>query len=143
MRRREFLKTSATVAAAATLPAVSFAVPSSVESPRVVLPINRNWRYKPSRVAGAEAVSFDDSKFERIVIPHTNVKMPWHNFDDKMYEFVSTYRRRFKTPAAAKGKRVFIDFEGAMTASTVYINGQNLGEHKGGLRRSPSSLRSI
>jgi beta-galactosidase len=132
MRRREFLKTSATAAAAATLPAVSFAEPTSVESPRTILPINRNWRYKPSKVAGAEAVSFDDAKFERIVIPHTNIKMPWHNFDDKMYEFVSTYRRRFKTPAAAKGKRVFVDFEGAMTASTVYINGHNLGEYKGG-----------
>jgi beta-galactosidase len=132
MRRREFLKTSATVAAAATLPAVSFAAPTSVESPRTILPINRNWRYHPSKVAGAEAPAFDDAKFERIVIPHTNVKMPWHNFDDKMYEFVSTYRRRFKYPAAAKGKRVFVDFEGAMTASTVYINGHNLGEYKGG-----------
>ncbi|MBB5058420.1 beta-galactosidase [Granulicella aggregans] len=132
MRRREFLKTSATVAAATTLPAVAFAAPASMENPRTVLPINRNWRYHPTKVSGADAPSFDDSKFERIVIPHTNVKMPWHNFDDKMYEFVSTYRRRFKTPAAAKGKRVFIDFEGAMTASTVYINGHNLGEYKGG-----------
>ena len=42
--------------------------------------------------------------------------LPWHSFDDKDYEFVSTYRRRFSTPAAAKGKRVFVDFEGAMTA---------------------------
>ena len=131
MRRREFLKTSATVAAAATLPAVSFAAPADA-SPRTILPVNRGWRYHPSKVSGAEAPSFDDAKFERIVIPHTNIKMPWHNFDDKMYEFVSTYRRRFKTPAAAKGKRIFVDFEGAMTASTVYINGHNLGEYKGG-----------
>jgi beta-galactosidase len=132
MRRREFLKTSATVAAATTLPAVAFAAPALMESPRTVLAINRNWRYHPTKVSGAETPAFDDSKFERIVIPHTNIKMPWHNFDDKMYEFVSTYRRRFKTPAAAKGKRVFVDFEGAMTASTVYINGHNLGEYKGG-----------
>ena len=132
MRRREFLKTSATVAAAATLPAVSLAAPAPEEHARVVLPINRNWRYHPSKVSGAEAPAFDDAKFERIVIPHTNIKMPWHNFDDKIYEFVSTYRRKFKYPAAAKGKRVFVDFEGAMTASTVYINGHNLGEYKGG-----------
>ena len=109
MRRREFLKTSCTIAAAATLPAtvtsaVAFAAPSDEGGPRVVLPINRNWRYHPSKVAGAEAVAFDDAKFERVVIPHTNVTMPWHNFDDHMYEFISTYRRRFKYPAAAKGK---------------------------------------
>ncbi len=67
-----------------------------------------------------------------MVIPHTNVTLPWHNFDDKAYEFISTYRRRFKYPAAAKGKRVFVDFEGVMTASTVWINGVALGEYKGG-----------
>ena len=55
-----------------------------------------------------------------------------HNFDDKEYEFVSTYRRRFKLPQAAAGKRVFIDFEGAMTASNAWINGVHLGEYKGG-----------
>ncbi len=32
----------------------------------------------------------------------------------------------------ARGKRVFVDFEGAMTASTVWINGERLGEYKGG-----------
>ncbi len=30
------------------------------------------------------------------------------------------------------GKRVFVDFEGVMTASTVYLNGHKLGEYKGG-----------
>src|SRR6185312_15750034 len=38
----------------------------------------------------------------------------------------------FRLPASARGKRVFIDFEGAMTASTVWINGHSLGEYKGG-----------
>jgi len=41
-------------------------------------------------------------------------------------------RRRFKLPAEARGKRVFVDFEGVMTASTVWINGVRLGEYKGG-----------
>src|SRR5206468_4437729 len=76
--------------------------------------------------------SFDDSKFDQIVIPHTNVPLPWHGFDEKSYEFVSLYRRRFKLPPAAKGKHVFVDFEGVMTASTVWINGTRLGEYKGG-----------
>jgi len=39
---------------------------------------------------------FDDSGFERVVIPHTNVRLPWHSFEDRTYEFVSIYRRRFK-----------------------------------------------
>src|SRR5439155_3647646 len=99
---------------------------------RVSIPINRGWRYSPGKVEGAETFDFDDSAFEQVVIPHINVLLPWHSFDDKTYEFVSTYRRRFKTPRGSEGKRVFVDFEGAMTASTIWINGVSLGEYRGG-----------
>lgn len=94
--------------------------------------MNRKWRYSRSFVEGGHAKDFDDSAFERVVIPHTNVPLPWHGFDEKTYEFVSLYRRRFKLPPEASGKRVFVDFEGVMTASTVWINGERLGEYKGG-----------
>ena len=99
---------------------------------RMVLPLNRNWRYSSTVVEGAHGREFDDSAFERVVIPHTNIRLPWHSFDDKSYEFVSLYRRRFKLPPEARGKHVFVDFEGVMTASTVWINGVRLGEYKGG-----------
>ncbi len=132
MDRRDFLKTTSTLLAASALPAVPALAAPSAAAGRTVLPFNRDWRYHPSKVEGAQAADFNDGAFEQIVIPHTNVKLPWHNFDDKTYEFVSTYRRRFKTPPEAQGRRVFVDFEGAMTASTVWINGVSLGEYKGG-----------
>jgi beta-galactosidase len=66
------------------------------------------------------------------VLPHTNKMLPWHGFDDAEYEFISTYRRHFRVPSGARGNCVFVDFEGAMTASTVWINGHCLGEYKGG-----------
>ena len=131
MQRRDFLKTAGTLIAATTVPATALAADPAPTS-RTILPMNRNWRYHPAQVAGAHLPTFDDSAFETVVIPHTNVKLPWHNFDDKSYEFVSTYRRRFNLPAEARDKRVFVDFEGAMTASTVWINGMPLGEYKGG-----------
>ena len=137
MERRDFLKTTSTVIAGATLaPGVLATNPAhpagAAPEGRLVIPINRNWRYSKSVVEGAHRKEFDDSSFDRVVIPHTNVKLPWHSFDDKEYEFVSLYRRRFRLPAEAKGKRVFVDFEGVMTASTVWINGVRLGEYKGG-----------
>src|SRR5262245_3683703 len=137
MDRRAFIKTTSTVIAGATLASEALAAgagnpaSSSVEG-RLLFPINRNWRYSPKFVEGGHGKDFDDSKFERIVIPHTNARLPWHSFDDKGYEFVSLYRRKFKLPAGARGKHVFVDFEGAMTASTVWINGKRLGEYKGG-----------
>jgi beta-galactosidase len=132
MQRREFLKFTGTALAASALTSTSSFAFDTKTTARTVLPMNRKWRFHPAKVEGAELVSFNDAAFETVVIPHTNVVLPWHNFDDKDYEFISTYRRRFRTPAAAAGKRVFVDFEGAMTASTVWINGVPLGEYKGG-----------
>jgi beta-galactosidase len=135
MDRRNFLKSTGTLIAGATIARTPFANATPDANPaegRLVLPMNRNWRYSRTVPEGSHARDFDDSSYERIAIPHTNVKLPWHSFDEKTYEFVSSYRRRFKLPPEARGKHVFVDFEGAMTASTVYINGTRLGEYKGG-----------
>src|SRR5258708_18273051 len=136
MDRRNFLKNTGTLIAGATLVphALSRASESTASNTagRLVLPMNRNWRYSSRSAEGAHSKDFDDSGFERVVIPHTNVRLPWHGFDEKIYEFVSIYRRHFKLPEDARGKRVFVDFEGAMTASTVWINGTRVGEYRGG-----------
>ena len=132
MIRRDFIKTAGAVMASSTLSASPLLAEEPIAQGRLILPINRNWRYHPEKVAGAESADFDDTKFQRVVIPHTNIELPWHNFDDKDYEFVSTYRRRFRYPKEAEGKRVFVDFEGVMTASTVWINGVLLGDYRGG-----------
>jgi len=135
MDRRDFIKTTGTLLASAALATKNrkvFAQAASPNLPLKLLPINRGWRYSPRFVEGGHNPDFDDSRFDRVAIPHTNIRLPWHGFDDKSYEFVSLYRRRFKLPAEARGQRVFIDFEGVMTASTVWMNGQHLGEYKGG-----------
>jgi beta-galactosidase len=135
MDRRKFLKSTGTFIAGATIARSAFASARGESSPamgRLVLPINRNWRYSPTVAPGAHERTFDDSGFDHIIVPHTNARVPWHSFDEKIYEFVSCYRRRFKLPAEARGHHVFVDFEGVMTASTVWINGTRLGEYKGG-----------
>ena len=145
MDRRDFLKTGTAAAATAfTSSALGQTKPEGdagsiyhnlePATGRLILPINRNWRFSPTEAANPDAHTraYDDSHFDQVVIPHTNIKMPWHSFDEKSYQFISLYRRKFKLPAEAKDKRVFVDFEGAMTASTVWINGTKLGEYKGG-----------
>jgi len=137
MDRRRFLKATGTlIAATSVAPSMpGESLESSTEansSGRVVLPLNRNWRYSPHTTPAARVPEFDDSSFEQIVVPHTNLRVPWHSFDEKSYEFVSIYRRRFRLPAGTRGRRVFVDFEGVMTASTVWLNGVQLGEYKGG-----------
>src|SRR5258708_814561 len=136
MDRRDFLKNTGALVASGLIGNSVLTETLSAENTtpggRLVLPINRNWRFHADVLEGFQAPGFDDSNFERVAIPHTNKRLPWHSFNEKSYEFVSAYRRKFKLPPEAKDKHVFVDFEGAMTASTVWVNGQKLGEYKGG-----------
>jgi beta-galactosidase len=132
MDRRDFLKRTGTLIATATLVPSAFARDQGAAEGRLVLPMNRSWLYSRKVVEGAHLKDFDDSGYERVVVPHTNVRVPWHSFDEKTYEFVSSYRRHFKLPPQARGRHIFIDFEGVMTASTVWMNGTRIGEYKGG-----------
>jgi beta-galactosidase len=134
--RRTFLRTTSTLVAATTLARGTAAKPIATAAPsaagRLVLPLNRNWRYSRRQVPGVQAKDFDDSGFERVVVPHTNIRVPWSSFDERSYQFVSVYRRRFTLPPVARGRHVFVDFEGVMAASTVWLNGTRLGEYRGG-----------
>jgi beta-galactosidase len=136
MDRRDFIRTTGTFIAGASLASHALAgdaEAASTNTPgRLVLPMNRNWLYSSKFTEAASEKNFDDASFERVVVPHTNVRLPWHGFDEKRYELVSIYRRHFKLPTEARGKHIFVHFEGVMTASTVWLNGHRLGEYKGG-----------
>lgn len=95
---------------------------------RKTLLFNDNWLFRPE-IADTDA---PDSSFEAITLPHSNATLPWHNFDDQEYQFVSTYRKRFSLPEPLNGRRLYIDFDGAMIASTVQINDHTFPEYRGG-----------
>ena len=114
MDRRAFILGSA----AAHVLTAQTRTPSSPGPDRRVYELNRGWLY------GEPA--------EKVTLPHANVRLPWHSFDEKAFQFVSVYRRHFQALAGWKGKRVFVDFGGAMTAATVTVNGHKFPEYKGG-----------
>jgi beta-galactosidase len=114
------------------MPTLSAAETNESPSARRIYRMNRDWLFGGRKTADATAVNFDDSSFSKVTLPHSNVMLPWHSFDDRAYEHVSVYRRHFKVPKSAQGKRIFVDFEGAMTASTVAINGHKFEEFRGG-----------
>ena len=77
MDRRKFLRQSGTLIAGAAL--APYALPeggaqssATAAAGRLVLPMNRKWRYSRRFVEGGHAKEFDDSGFDRVVIPHTN-----------------------------------------------------------------------
>src|SRR3954468_7925544 len=134
--RRDFIKASGTGLICLTLPnklCAQAMAQGSATSLRQVFPLNHRWLYSDKVVPNGTSAAFDDSRFARVTIPHTNKMLPWHGFDDKEFQLVSLYRRHFKLPAELeRGRRVFIDFGGVMTAATATINGRRLGEYRGG-----------
>lgn len=135
LNRRSFIQTGSAgligFASLSKLTSFVFASDDSASSRRVYS-LNHNWLFMEKNLPNATQPRFNDFAFKRVTIPHTNKILPWHGFDDKEYEFGSIYRRHFRLPPELQGRRVFIDFGGVMTASTVWINGQKLGEYRGG-----------
>lgn len=95
---------------------------------RSIFPFNDGWLFASADLA----TNAPDSQFEPVTLPHTNKILPYHNFDNAAYQFISTYRKRFTLPEPRNGRRIFIDFEGAMIASEVSLNGAKLGDYEGG-----------
>lgn len=98
---------------------------------REILNLNVNWHYKNN--FSDEDISFNDlSIYEKIYLPHTNIEVPYNYFDDKIYQFISCYKKELIISEVYRNKRLFIDFDGVMTYCKVYFNGKYIGEHKGG-----------
>ena len=99
---------------------------------REMFPICQNWLFRPGFQSSWVQGECRESEFEKVTLPHTALRVPYSGFDEGLYQGVFCYRRRFRLPERCGGKRVSVDFEGAMTAAKVYLNGRLLGEHCGG-----------
>lgn len=94
--------------------------------------LNHHWRYIPEFSVEHMGKSCDESGFCDVNIPHTNLELPYCGFDEKSYQFISSYRKTFIVPPEHNKRRVFVDFAGVMIYAEVYINGHKIGSNKGG-----------
>lgn len=99
---------------------------------RNVMNINNDWLYREKFEPHHISPVCNEADFEQVQLPHANKETPYNYFDEKMYQFVSCYRKHIFLGRGYQGKRLFIDFEGVMTYAKCYFNGEMVGEHKGG-----------
>jgi len=97
---------------------------------------NDGWKFTKHdagapKIKGAQKVSFDDSAWESINLPHDwAILGPFTEEVDSAegrlpFPGVGWYRKTFKAPA--KGKHVFVEFDGVMKDAQVWLNGKKLG----------------
>ena len=102
---------------------------------RVVCTINDGWKFTKGSPFEAQLTGCDDSSWETVNIPHT-----WNDkdADDEtpgFYRGPVWYRKQLFIDKSQEGRRAVIYFEGANQEVRFYLNGQFVGEHKGGYTR--------
>lgn len=122
---------------------------TAADSSRIVRNFNFGWRFHAGDVPNAQAVAFDDSGWQTVVVPHDfQISQPWvaPSKDEKADNSdiasnvksrlssrgfkemgIGWYRKTITPDAVWKGKRVVLDFEGIMLVGDVYLNGERIG----------------
>ena len=69
---------------------------------------------------------------EPVRLPHNVAPLPQHYADHEAYQMICAYRRSLPIDAQYKGKRLFLQFDGAGHIATVFVNGQEALTHRCG-----------
>jgi beta-galactosidase len=109
---------------------------------RMTESLNAGWRFR-RQIAPGSAVEwtfkdawkdgYDDTEWDKVFLPHSwdrTAHTPWVTTNH--WRGIGWYRKEFPVPEAASGRRVFLEFEGSMQVTKVWVNGHEAGEHVGG-----------
>lgn len=104
---------------------LALAVSTQAFAQRENILINQNWNFRFSH-------QVDKNSVRRVDLPHT-----WNTQDalvgkQDYKRGIGNYTKQLYIRPEWKGKRLFLRFEGANNVSNVFINGKQIGEHRGG-----------
>ncbi len=100
--------------------------------------LNNGWRTiandtNSNAFAGFEKIGFKDHSWKQVDVPHNwDAYEGYRRMKHGNRHGYAWYRKSFATKKADPGKRYFLFFEGVGSYATVWLNGKNVGHHKGG-----------
>ena len=104
-------------------------------SNRSTLSFDKDWQFIKEDVKGAEMSAFDDSKWRKLDVPHDwsiegpyDVSNPTSRGGGYLPSGIGWYRKSFSLNETDAKKKVFIEFDGVMANSDVWINRFHLGK---------------
>src|SRR5215831_325008 len=106
-----------------------------LEPVRATLSFDGDWRFIKGDPVGAETISLDDTKWRALNVPHDwSIEGPFDEASPAgaaggfLPTGIGWYRKHFILPSEDSERRVFVDFDGVMANSDVWINGFHLGK---------------
>ncbi|WP_289005415.1 glycoside hydrolase family 2 TIM barrel-domain containing protein [uncultured Parabacteroides sp.] len=106
--------------------AVPYSVPGVYDP---VLSLNGTWQFNPSPKAGFQNREAEAGEWHPVVVPG-QWSMQGFKVDSAGF---GGYLTTFTLPADWKGKQVKLRFDGVSSECTVWLNGQEIGTHMGGM----------
>jgi len=105
------------------------------DSSRTTINFDSDWRFLKGEAAGAENPAFDDSDWRKLDVPHDwSIEGPYDKENPTsrgggyLPAGIGWYRKSFTVNPADQKKKHFIEFDGIMANSEVWINGFHLGK---------------
>ncbi|MET0393594.1 MAG: beta-galactosidase GalB [Chitinophagaceae bacterium] len=101
---------------------------------------NEDWKFQLGGAGpGVTDATFDDHTWGSLRLPHDwSIGLPFDKDSPTgtgggaLRGGLGWYRKTFTVPASARGKKLFIDFDGVYMNSEVFINGHSLGVRPNG-----------
>lgn len=99
--------------------------------------INGDWRFTLGDVREGASVSFDESRWQRVNLPHDwsvkgQLSPTLASCTGYLSGGIGWYRKTIDIPVDKQGQKVYLYFEGVYNRSEVFLNGQSLGKRPNG-----------
>jgi beta-galactosidase len=121
-------------------------------SSRPTFSLDQGWRFHLGEVSEAVAPDYDDHGWRSVDVPHdyavegvftqknpyvyAGMNASWYSLHGFLPVQPATYRREIFIPADAKGKRLWLEFDGVFSNSHYWLNGREIGSQYSGYTRS-------
>lgn len=106
------------------------------ESDREITVLTGPWKFHRGHVQETHPYDryFDDSNWEAVSVPHTWNAKDGQDGGDNYYRGLGWYRVKIHISEEYRGleRKFFLQFEGAMLVTYVWVNSHYVGSHRGG-----------
>ena len=133
---------------------LGFAKPELADAPREIVSLDADWRFHSGDLTNAINPVYDDRDWRHVDVPHDYVvegafdsktqpgvksspkeSIEWYKLHGFLPVQPAWYRKAIDIPPTAKGRRLWLEFDGVFSNSRYWLNGREIGSEYSGYSR--------